>query len=180
VISIVDVSTILTTYIFNNLCLLLAYEWHPYLTTPQLSTVCGCLMKCVTAREHCMQIQYSLMRGVFRRHDSTNVTIYCKHFTVLYLIACSCVCVLICATQIHTMTSNMDDPVGLDRELALGLKKNGQYREEHSDKSMVFHFCGVGELSYFHLMNFTHMYQPICMRNSISFFNVSKRMRTRI
>jgi len=110
--SIVDVSSILTTYIFKIVSLFLKYKWPPYLNTLYLYTSCGCLVTCITVRERSMRIRCSLMRGVLRRHDFANLTICCKRFTVLYLIAYNCLHIGIFKNHIHGVTPNVDGPVG--------------------------------------------------------------------
>ena len=147
--SIVDVSSILTTYIFKIVSLFLKYKWPPYLNTLYLYTSCGCLVTCITVRERSMRIRCSLMRGVLRRHDFANLTICCKRFTVLYLIAYNCLHIGIFKNHIHGVTPNVDGPVGRDRALVLGINKNGHEKEEQSDKSTTFHFHGGGKAVVF-------------------------------
>src|ERR1700691_1299012 len=52
-------------------------------------------------------------------------------------------------------------------------------KEECSNKSTRYHFSGSGKCSYFHLMNFIHMYQLTYMSNSISFFSVLKKITSK-
>jgi hypothetical protein len=89
------------------------------------------------------------MCGLLRRHDFANFMIYCKHFTVLYLIAYNCLRVCICATRFFTATLNDDGPVIHEHGLSLDLNRNDQYRQEQSKNSTTFHFRGGGKAVIF-------------------------------